>query len=345
MGRKCSVFSCKRGYKTDNCNTPVKFYCFPIDDASKLKWIKALPNKLSLQDITKEMCVCSDHFPPNVLTGKWGRPVEPPSIFDNLKEKSCIGTPQPKERQTKKSSFMVRSQPDDPDKQLKDFNEKQKLRDSAFWSKLKKHLNKHYSDSFLLLDGPAGYISIISSEREGAVFKFSLFFSKKEIKDGVITDLAYEAYIGLRRAFTPCLDRNSITCWSQLKILLKHVCLPPVSDPSPAELSVQQKFEFIDRQVSLLNTPKNILIYNSADLLNAFSWYTCSRTLYTMLRDYFVLPSTTTLRKLTRKAKNVDDETLFTKMLNRQEERSRGVVLIFDEVYVKSTLTYSGELL
>ena len=346
MGRKCSVYSCKSGYKSNKSDKPISFYKFPTDPELRQKWIRALPNKLDINQVTENMCVCSEHFPADVATRtKRKIPIDPPSIFKDLKEQSCSGTPQPKSRSTTRTTFEVRTRPSHPDAQLHQFNEDQKLKMNTFKVMLGEIISL-YSCFLVWHPTDSTKFSVISVGRNGPVFDFSLHFHMKTVVNECITDLGYEAYVGLKRIFPKCLpSRSSLNVWHQVEILFQYAAGSTTDFLTPTEEKTERKFDFISRQVTLLNTAKNLLIYNSSDILHAFSWYTFSRPLYQMLRDDLVLPSITTLRKITRVAKNIQDKTLFSKILERQDERSRGVLLLFDEVYVKATLSYSGEFL
>ena len=74
----------------------------------------------------------------------------------------------------------------------------------------------------------------------------------------------------------------------------------------------------------------------------AFSWYVRSRSLYHALGSDLFLPSISTLRKITRMAKNTEDSQLYQQIFMNAEPRSRGCILLVDEVYVKASITYSG---
>ena len=92
MGRKCSVFGCKSGYKNQKS---VTVYKFPKDLETRQSWVSRLPNKLSIDDVTDHMGVCAEHWPkdaPMVRTaGRYHVPAEPPSIFTGVPA-SCIPT-------------------------------------------------------------------------------------------------------------------------------------------------------------------------------------------------------------------------------------------------------------
>ena len=110
-------------------------------------------------------------------------------------------------------------------------------------------------------------------------------------------------------------------------------------DVTPA---AESRSEFLLRQIDLLNRPKNGRLYNHLDLLDAFSWYTRSRSLYQQMRNVLTLPSISTLSRITRKAKNTEDAELFRMFFDSREDRQKACVLIIDEVYVKASLAYAG---
>lgn len=95
----------------------------------------------------------------------------------------------------------------------------------------------------------------------------------------------------------------------------------------------------------LLNIPSGLRTYNHLDLITAFCWFTRSRALYKELRCFLKIPSLTTLAKITRRAKNTDDNILFQSFFENLDPRSRACILITDEVYVQASLAYSGGVL
>ncbi|RUS83569.1 hypothetical protein EGW08_008675 [Elysia chlorotica] len=55
-----------------------------------------------------------------------------------------------------------------------------------------------------------------------------------------------------------------------------------------------------------------------------------------------MLPGLTTLRKVTRAARNLEDEKLFRSVFSQMREGNRGCILIVDEIYVKASIAYRG---
>ena len=149
-------------------------------------------------------------------------------------------------------------------------------------------------------------------------------------------ELSFEAFRGLEKMKVPHI--GSIKKWDQFEELIRFV-------KSDENIKHIEKFDFINKQVKALNAPKNAIVYDRDALLQAFTWYNVSRSLYTKLRSQLQLPSLTTLKNITRVAKNKDDAALYTSFFASQEERAKHCILIVDEIYVKPSLTYRGEYL
>ena len=89
MGRKCSVPGCKTGYTSANVIRTAKLsvYGFPKDPNELQKWLSRLPNEISADSVTRNMGVCSLHWPPDVPLMRRARhmvPSIPPSIFPDV---------------------------------------------------------------------------------------------------------------------------------------------------------------------------------------------------------------------------------------------------------------------
>ena len=174
--------------------------------------------------------------------------------------------------------------------------------------------------------------TLLSKKREGAVHLFVIFFTLTFLEDK-IKEMTYEAYSGLK--WIKHKTVKTVRTWDQFDELLRFVRLTDYHN--------DKKVSHIERQVVTLNAPRNTKVYTNEDLLKAFSWFTISRTLYSKLRDYLVLPSVSTLQNLTRLARNLDDTTLFETFFMKQAARARNCIIIVDEVHVKAMLTYCGE--
>ena len=158
----------------------------------------------------------------------------------------------------------------------------------------------------------------------------------------------FEGYKGLKLTPHPSFSKRVISGWCELEAVL-HFYTGVSSAANPEvhkeeHISNQSNTEksFLERQIELLNTPKNNKVYSSTDLCLAFSWFVRSRTLYEEMRNHCTLPSLSTLQRITRVGKNTEDEVLFSQIFKNQSDRSKGCIIIVDEIYVKSTFTYRG---
>jgi len=332
MGRKCSVFGCKTGYKSNSSTEKISVYGFPKDPDRCREWLACLPNVLKFEDVTSYMGVCALHWPQDVSMVKTGSrvfvPQVPPSVFPNVPQ-SCIPTSSSSStnpRPTKKSTQASRAvDTDEMAEFLRQDSFCPQTFDDLFTDKLKK-LGFLASCS----KKPDDYV-FLSTKRTGPLPEFCVNFTVQRTNESVF--LNYEAFYNIKKIQHPLI--REIHCWSQLDEVLRFVsCLE--CDPS------DKKLTFINRVITLMNAPRNSRIYSHEDLLLAFSWYSQSRSLYVQLRDYLHLPSVSTLKKITSVAHNTTDDKLFHLLFRDMEERCTYCILIIDEVYVKASVSYRG---
>ena len=332
MGRKCSVSGCKTGYKSvaqsssGHCSVgKISVYSFPKEEESQKNWLRCLPNKI--EKVTDNMGVCALHWPENVTMhrrGKYQVPAVPPSIFPNVPS-SCIPssfssstTP----RITKKALSSHRTSEVD---EMAQFTLIDRFKPESFSCQFREILEKEG----MVFTEDNKYV-LLSNARDGPIFRFSchFFYNDRDLT------LTYEAYHKLQQIHHCTL--KTLRRWSELEELLRFIRIyKPVEDSS-------KKLDFLCESVSLLNIPKNSRVYSLENLSLGLSWCSKSRVLYEILRHYLTLPSLSTLRKLTRIAKNTDDARLFSTVFNNMEERNRGCILIIDEIYIKAAVAYRG---
>ena len=92
MPWKCCVGSCRSGYdavKHSDENATLEknsVFAFPKDMENQQKWLKALPNIVSI--VTPYIGICRNHLPKDAkmkaMPGGVCAPVEPQSIFSNV---------------------------------------------------------------------------------------------------------------------------------------------------------------------------------------------------------------------------------------------------------------------
>ena len=103
--------------------------------------------------------------------------------------------------------------------------------------------------------------------------------------------------------------------------------------------------QFIMEQLKLIQVPKNGRRYSTAVITTSFLWHLTSTSLYKKLKDFFILPSVCTLRKLSSAAifesGKLDMQYLkvCTAGLN---DRERIVTLMINEVYTAQRIEYSN---
>ena len=115
-------------------------------------------------------------------------------------------------------------------------------------------------------------------------------------------------------------------------------CVKNFSDDSPSD----PKEDFLCWQVQILNMQRNGVIYDHNDLCSAFSWLVQSRVMYSTLWSTLILPSNKTLGRINSVARCMDDKDFYTRFFSNQEPRSRGYILLVDEIYEKASIVYSG---
>lgn len=326
MPRKCSVFNCVTKYKTDIQDKKVSVFKFPKDEKKRQEWINALPNKF--EKVTEHMGVCELHWPADARKdrkagGRIPIPTDPPSVFPDVPP-SCIPhvkTP----RKTVKATAEARTCQVD---QIDEFLQTDTIRRDTLCSSV--------VDKFNSLPGCVSFPSdhdfyFLSLHRNGPVHKLSVYF--KVIDGSNSCSLTYEAFEHLKQITHPRI--KVIKFYSELDEVIRFVKNSNVAESN-------EKVQFLCRAVSLLNKPNNGFIYSVDDLLQAFTWYAMSRSLYEHLRVFIHLPSISTLQRITSMAKNTSDHVLFSSIFKSCEERSRNCILIIDEVYVKASLSYRG---
>lgn len=329
MPRKCSVIGCNSCYDSQvskSGDKKVTVYSFPTDENERYSWVRSLPNKLS--KVTQTMGICERHWPEDAPMirrpkSKYHVPSCPPSIFPNV-QPSCIPTSNTTTpRSTKKATSSARAMDiDEMDQFL--------YMDTIVKDKFVDLVREKFSN--LKIHSSESETIMLSKEREGAVFRYSIFLEHCMVNDKFA--LKFELFREVKCIKYPDSNLKLITRWSQLEEVVRFTLNgEDVRDP---------KSSFLNRAITLMNSKKNKRVYSLSDLCLAFSWYSKSRALYQLLRESLQLPSLSTLRAITSVARNLEDEKLFTSVFSALPERERGCILIIDEVYVKASLCYRG---
>ena len=311
----------------------IPVYSFPTDPTEKAEWVRAMPDDLNVESVTKHMGLCAIHFP-NAKMRKIGnnsRPIDPPSYFPGAPRSSW--GPSPFKKRCTLSAAAETRRPD-PGEELNSFLLGDLLNLDTFTKKLQE-LCCVYSGTLVWHKNNTSF-SYLSSQRDGPVFNYSIHFKSLGVNStkstSKIKGLEYEAYSGLKKVKHPAIP-NTICTWSAFNEVVRFLFSFTEED---------DKIKFIKRQIYLNNVPENRLVYDSDDMCQAFSLYTLSRHMYSKLRLVIKLPAIRTLQNITGASKKVNDLTFFKSFFAAQDERSRSCTLIADEIYVKSCLTYTG---
>ena len=165
----------------------------------------------------------------------------------------------------------------------------------TFFSTVKEKISAH---GYVAYDEKS--LAFISKERDGPIPAFSLYLSISSTVDNKLNPVTFQAYHNIRLLHHNLLN-GTITCWSQFDELIRFIL--NFDDDTIIDCKHKDKFQFLLRQVQLLNVPKNSKVYSMEDFLLAFAFYSKSRSLYEHMRHFLYLPSLSTLRKLTSLAK------------------------------------------
>ena len=137
-------------------------------------------------------------------------------------------------------------------------------------------------------------------------------------------------------------DKTSAYLSLALSFLEEYVALESHNTTSESSLAL---VKFIVEQLSLVNIPKHERRYSSSLITTAFLWQLTSSSLYKKLRSLLVLPSISSLRKLSM-GMTVQGGTLDTNYLRSRvaevPEQERIVVLMLDEVYTAQRVVYTN---
>ena len=281
MPLKCCAPNCSSNYKTSN--EKVSVYKFPKNEEEKELWRKAIPR--SNLEITKYTAVCRKHWAEDckmvVVHGK-PRPIDPPSIFENI-PRSCLTSPPPKARKTSSSSASVRNIKED---EILQFEKMDQLVFEDIPSKMAEDMsvvtykvNKNYH--------------IQARQFHEGVPEFCVVIQEK--------GLAFNVFHYGVSCSVPSLIKNKLySCktWSCLDEILRYV------KARERELKV----DVLMNQLSVSGKKAvGKSIYSPEMIARAFEYFCISRSLYDRLRKDFQLPSIRTLTHITSKTSSVDD--------------------------------------
>ena len=114
MGKKCGIPGCRSNYvptkkEGNKGKSHIKVFRLPQNKEDLQLWMKSLPFKNL--NFSSNSVICVKHWPENYAVrgrGNQERPAQPPSVWPGVPS-SCVPTPQPPPRPTKRASFTVRA--------------------------------------------------------------------------------------------------------------------------------------------------------------------------------------------------------------------------------------------
>ena len=84
--------------------------------------------------------------------------------------------------------------------------------------------------------------------------------------------------------------------------------------------------------------------WSNDGIIRAFKYYATSRVCYEKLRSDFEFPNASTMRQITSKFDKINDEKFVSEIFANIDERQKKCVILVDEVYVKPSLRFQGEV-
>lgn len=296
MGKTCCLASCKSNYrsevKTRTDDETISVYRFPHAKRfprERERWIEVASKITKDLNVNDNTVICSRHWPANApmfnFYGK-DRPVNPPSIFEDIPP-SIVPTPPPPARTTTRTSCHQRNQQED---EITAFRQ----RDRFTFESLKETLasnTKQFSLPFQhLLYGDS--ITLLSNE-----FYEGIPYYMIKIKD----DLRFDTYhLGSKVYISPLITirASKMNSWSRLEEALRFL----------NQREVDHKTEILQQQFEMKRaTPIAKKVYSPAVIVRAFEYYCTSRSLYSKLRHDYNLPSIRTLQRLTSKVGKLNE--------------------------------------
>ena len=319
MPRKCCVPCCNSGYASST--TKVSTYRFPSDEYEKDKWIKAIPRKNLV--VNKYTVVCRFHWPVDCKSftsyRAKERPTEPPTVFPNIPS-SCLSLPPSKPRPTKLSSFTIRNTTSD---ELDSFREYDLFR----FDNIKERLLQN-NDLIVYNINDNNVVYVQSKEFICGIAKFLVIINR---------DLTLTSFHLGSSCSIPILlsSKSSSYCkyWSVFDEIIRYL----------KNEDICHKKKILLEHMECMSQKKIGEFTYSADIITrAFEYFAISRSLYSRISNDYKLPSIRTLTRITSKVRSQDSLEFLKNVLMSIEDTQRKCVLLVDEVYIKSILTYHG---
>src|SRR6218665_1134103 len=143
-------------------------------------------------------------------------------------------------------------------------------------------------------------------------------------------------------------DPSSRTLEFNIKMAIQH--LKTTADGLDEDSEEHKKISFITEQLKLLSKKKYGRVYSAKLVILSYLIHAASPAAYVVLRDQNILslPTTTTLRKVTRRlnsATGLDNSSYLKLRISKLNQYERTVILIIDEIYIAKRVEYTkGEM-
>ena len=279
MGRTCCVYDCNTNYKTEvkkrKLDEEVHVYRLPNEKKfpkERSDWISILTKINANLNITNDTVVCSKHWPadhPTFLYYGKKRPVNPPSVFDDIPS-SIVPQPPPPSRPTVRSSCQERNQ--EPDQQP-DFEEK----DRYDFDELRRVLSTEKDSKGFRVPFQALIYNDTVVLTSDAYFEGIPYFMVK-----ISNDLTYDTYHLGAKVYIGSLNTlrvKKLNSWSRFEEALRFLHHKEIDRHTQV---LQQQY------VSMRAAPIGTKIYSTETIVRAFEYFCTSRALYSKLRNDFI---------------------------------------------------------
>ena len=372
MGYKCSVSSCKSGYRPTS-NSPVilkkiSFFAFPRNTELRKKWTKACHRQNF--EPTEYSRICSLHFEDDdfetlssdtVTSRKAKRPLlkqrklksnAVPRIYPNLPQRMQNPKTPPRSSSVTAAARLVHENESISKLNVETLSRDNCLNFADFVDKVKtaslpSKYFKVYDENyviFLLLsnvDRSDSQPCIEASIKVLNTLEFVIFVNGLKVPNSKVghllktkTTISSVTEISNILAFVKSLAENSVPAESKdLLQLLGNF------EKSPDD----NLTSFLVEQLTIRSASQTGRRYSPNLIILAFIWHSLSPTLYRKLRDLFCLPSERRLQQISCRndvsLNNMDMDYISFRTKNLSP-RDKIVTLIIDEIYTASRIEY-----
>jgi len=379
---KCAAYGCKSGYKSSTVDKDVTFHSFPRDEELRDRWIRANPRKDFIP--TKHSRLCSLHFQPSDfvderqdtnksrLKQKGEKPVRRhlkegvvPSVFPNTP--AYLSKPVGGQRSTSRASSASRRADEEVklealEESFRDSDDISALSHAEIREKLEvetavpQGFTVTSVDELLLIyllqitDSIPIVVACITVNSDKTVVcsvddKAVPASQYKDLLEGPVQQLSQLVNLMARvKSWHTDVSCRSFSFHIHTAIAVLDSALETLPDTESEEF---RKVSFITEQLQLVVKKKYGRHYSPQLTVFSFMIHAATSAAYNVLldEDILCLPSTSTLKKVTRKmntSTSTDNSAYLTLRMSKLNAYERTVILIIDEIYIAKRVEYSG---